>query len=60
MKKIINRIILVLALCVIAISLHSCNAQFRTSAGVDVNWGPNGPRVHPHLGIDVYNGGRHY
>ena len=48
-----------IALIIFATSiLVSCaNARWATNAGVDVTWGPNGPRVQPNIGFDVYNGG---
>lgn len=39
--------------------ISSCaNARWGTSAGVDVVWGPGGPRVQPNINVGVYNGGR--
>lgn len=57
MKK--TKLISRLALIIFATSiLISCaNARWATNVGVDVNWGPNGPRVEPNIGFDIYNGG---
>ncbi|WP_262507857.1 hypothetical protein [Winogradskyella sp. PG-2] len=39
--------------------LSSCgNARWGTNAGVSMTWGPNGPRVRPHVDVDLFNGGR--
>ena len=58
MKNILKGIIVLLALAFI-ISLTSCaNAHWGTNAGVDVNWGPHGPRVNPHVSLDLYSGGK--
>ena len=49
-----------LLVAIFAISLFSCaNAKLRTHAGVDVVWGSHGPKVRPHMGVEVYNGGKH-
>jgi len=56
-KKIRNWIILSL----IVFSFMSCsNARIGTHAGVNVVWGSNGPKLKPHMGVDVYNGGRRH
>jgi hypothetical protein len=34
------------------------NMRWGTNVGVDVNWGPNGPQVRPHISVDAYSGGR--
>ena len=40
-------------------ALYSCaNSRWATDAGLNVTWGPNGPRVRPHVDFDVFNGGR--
>ena len=40
-------------------ALDSCgNVSYGTRAGVDVTWGPNGPKLRPHINLNVYNGGR--
>ncbi|MEM6516951.1 MAG: hypothetical protein AAF688_12265 [Bacteroidota bacterium] len=40
-------------------SITSCaNARWGSNVGVDVIWGPNGPKVRPNIGFDIYNGGR--
>ncbi len=59
--KTILRILIAVAFYGSLTTFNSCSgAQLRTHAGIDVNWGPNGPRVRPHIGVDVYNGGRHH
>ncbi len=49
-------IILIVAL---SLALTSCaNMRWGTSAGVNVSFGPNGPRVTPHVNVNLYSGGR--
>ena len=58
MKK-TKKIIFIVACCFLLIGLESCgSARWGTDAGVNVTWGPNGPRVRPHVDFDIYNGGR--
>ncbi|WP_274474347.1 hypothetical protein [Mangrovimonas aestuarii] len=45
-------------LAVFAISACA-NARWGTSAGVSVDFGPNGPRVRPHMDVGLYSGGRY-
>ncbi len=55
MKKIVILVIVFTAL----LALNSCaNARWGTNAGLNVEWGPHGPRVRPHVDFDVFNGGR--
>ncbi|MBL7471665.1 hypothetical protein [Robertkochia sediminum] len=58
MKK--YRYALIIAIVLLAgFSLAGCgNSHWGTSAGVDVVWGPGGPRVQPNISVGVYNGGR--
>jgi predicted small secreted protein len=51
----------ILAILILAISLAltgCANMRWGTSAGVNVNFGPNGPRVTPHVNVNLYSGGR--
>ena len=58
MKYKMKSIIVVLVIA-FSLALTGCaNMRWGTNAGVDVNWGPNGPRVHPHVGVDLYSGGK--
>ena len=58
MKKMKN-ILKIVIVCALFFALESCaNARWGTNAGVNVEWGPHGPRVRPHVDFDVYNGGR--
>lgn len=42
-----------------SIVFNSCsNASYGSRAGVNVTWGPNGPKVRPHIDFDIFNGGR--
>ncbi len=57
--KNLKKIILVMLVVFGAELLVSCgNARWGTDAGVNVTWGPNGPRVRPHVDFDLFNGGR--
>ncbi|WP_157514713.1 hypothetical protein [Mangrovimonas sp. TPBH4] len=38
--------------------LAACGSA-HTNVGVDMRFGPNGPHVSPHVGVDFYGGGRH-
>ncbi len=59
MKYLRLSIVLMVCIAVTALVLVSCgNARWGTSAGVDVVWGPGGPRVQPNISMNVYNGGR--
>ncbi len=51
--------LLILALIVFAsIALESCaNARVSGGVGLDVDFGPNGPRVRPNINVGVYNSG---
>ena len=58
MKKKIKSIIVIL-LVAFSLALTGCaNMRWGTNAGVDVNFGPNGPRVNPHVSLDLYSGGK--
>ncbi|WP_224483567.1 hypothetical protein [Robertkochia aurantiaca] len=46
-------------LSLMAMLFSSCGgSHWGTRAGVDVVWGPGGPRVQPELSVGLYNGGR--
>jgi hypothetical protein len=54
-KKIILLVVILLGMDV----FYSCsNARWGTDAGLSMTWGPNGPRVRPHVDFDIFNGGR--
>lgn len=56
-KKLILSAIVVAGLA----TLSSCsNLKLRTHAGVSIDWGSDGPKVRPHIDVDVYNGGKHH
>jgi len=58
MKKTKKITLLILTLLLMEV-FHGCaNARWGTDAGLNVTWGPNGPRVRPHVDFDIYNGGR--
>lgn len=49
----------VVVLLVGSLALSACsNMRWGANAGVDVNFGPHGPRLDPHVGVDLYSGGR--
>ncbi len=53
------KIILVLMVLAAGFALSGCsNMRWGANAGVDVNFGPNGPRLDPHVSLDLYSGGR--
>ena len=53
------KITIVLLLVAFSMALTGCaNMRWGTNAGVDVNFGPHGPRVNPHVSLDLYSGGR--
>ncbi len=58
LKKV--KVIIFIALAVLVFeTFYSCaNSRWATDAGLNVTWGPNGPRVRPHIDFDVYNGGK--
>jgi predicted small secreted protein len=57
--KIYKKALIVILIIGASNVLFSCgNARWATGAGLDVDWGPNGPRVRPHMDFDIYNGGR--
>lgn len=59
MKKYRYPLIIVLVVLLMSIGLAGCGgSHWGTSAGVDVVWGPGGPRVQPNISVGVYNGGR--
>ena len=54
-----RKTVLILSLIILSIVLESCSsARWGTNAGVNVTWGPNGPKVKPHVDLNIYNGGR--
>jgi len=53
------KILLVLLVLAASFALPACsNMRWGANAGVDVRFGPNGPRLDPHVGLDLYSGGR--
>ena len=58
MRYKIKSIIIVLVVA-FSLALTGCaNAHWGTNAGVDVNFGPHGPRINPHVSLDLYSGGK--
>lgn len=48
-------------LCVFVLSMifTACsNLRWGTNAGVDVNFNGNGPKIRPHVSMDLYSGGK--
>jgi predicted small secreted protein len=53
------KILLVLMVLAFCFAWSGCaNMRWGTNAGVDVRFGPNGPRLDPHVSLDLYSGGR--
>ena len=53
-----KKIITAVAALFLVFSLVSCaNARWASNVGVDVVWGPHGPKVVPNVSVDLYNGG---
>jgi len=38
--------------------LQACGSAY-TNVGMSMSFGPNGPYVSPHVGVNFYGGGRH-
>ncbi|MFD1316264.1 hypothetical protein [Namhaeicola litoreus] len=53
LKKIISIILLLFVFFI----LESCSSM-HTNVGLDMTFGPNGPRVTPSVGVNMYGGGR--
>ncbi len=61
MKKSIKFIAVLSLFLFIGMTLSSCgNMRMSTSAGVNVNFGPGGPRIDPYVNVGMYSGGRRY
>ncbi|WP_146090743.1 hypothetical protein [Aureitalea marina] len=57
--KHLKRIFIAVFSIVILLVFNNCsNTRYGTKAGVNVTWGPHGPKVRPHIDFDIYNGGR--
>ncbi len=56
MKK---KMLIFSSIFIILLNFNGCtNTRYGTRAGVNVTWGPNGPKVRPHIDINLFNGGR--
>ncbi len=54
------KILLTISLVVCLPFLESCsNAHWSSSMGVNMQFGPGGPRVSPSFNVGVYSGGRY-
>jgi hypothetical protein len=50
--------IILLILIFVGITISSCsNMRLGTSVGLNMNFGPNGPYVQPHMNVGLYGGG---
>ena len=57
--KLIKRLLIGTLCLMLLLALSNCaNMRYGTNAGVNVTWGPHGPKVRPHVDFDIYNGGR--
>jgi hypothetical protein len=53
------KVLIVLVIMAAGFALSSCaNMHWGANAGVDVRFGPNGPRLDPHVDVNLYSGGR--
>lgn len=53
------KIFIVLVALAGSFAISGCaNMRWGTNVGVDVRFGPNGPRLEPHVDVDLYSGGR--
>ncbi|WP_297097581.1 hypothetical protein [uncultured Draconibacterium sp.] len=53
------KIVIVLVILATGFAVSACsNMRWGANAGVDVRFGPNGPRLDPHVNLDLYSGGR--
>ena len=60
MKSLIFKTLFVLTLISALTILESCsNAHWGTSMGMNMSFGPGGPRVTPSFNVGVYSGGRY-
>lgn len=56
-KKI--RLLCLLIIMAAGITLAGCaNMHWGANAGIDIRFGPNGPRVDPRVDLNLYSGGR--
>lgn len=57
--KLTKRLFICALSLLLLLTLSNCsNMRYGTNAGVNVTWGPHGPKVRPHVDFDIYNGGR--
>ncbi len=57
--KSIYKIFIIAIMVVGSFMLEGCAGSYVSGGvGVNVDFGPNGPRVRPNLNVGVYNGGR--
>ena len=60
MRSFLSKTLLVLALISTLAIFESCsNAHWGTSMGMNMSFGPGGPRVTPSFNVGVYSGGRY-
>ncbi|GEM_PF-628695 len=53
------KIILILLVIAASFALSACaNMRWGANAGVDIRFGPNGPKLNPHVDLDLYSGGK--
>ena len=53
----IKKIISITLILFVLYMMEACGSA-HTNVGVDMTFGPNGPRLNPHVGVDFYGGGR--
>ncbi len=53
------KIVIVFVILASGFIFSSCaNMHWGANAGVDVRFGPHGPRLDPHVNVNLYSGGR--
>ncbi len=58
-RKALRRLFPLLLVIFLFLFFTACsNMRWGTSVGMDVRFGPSGPRVVPNMSVDMYSGGR--
>ena len=61
MKSYIKVLLVVCIACFAASAMTSCsNMRLSSNAGVNVHFGPNGPKVDPYFNVGLHSGGGRY
>ncbi len=58
--KFIYKLCIVLVIVLAGLSVINCKGtRVHAGVGLNVDFGPNGARVHPNMNVNIYNGGRY-